>query len=87
MRDCSNTRTDEYGGSIENRCRFCLEVVDEIINVFGAGRVGLKISPIGRNGDMFDSDPVALFTYLFKELSKRNVAFIELKDDFDVENF
>jgi 2,4-dienoyl-CoA reductase-like NADH-dependent reductase (Old Yellow Enzyme family) len=55
--------------------------------VFGAGRVGLKISPIGRNGDMFDSDPEKVFTYLLEELSKRKVAFVELKDDFDPENF
>lgn len=43
-----NTRTDEYGGSIENRIRFTLECMDQLIEVFGADRVGLKLSPTGR---------------------------------------
>jgi len=54
--------------------------------VFGCGRVGIKISPIGCYNDMNDSDPLALYTYLIKELEKRKIAFIEMKDDKDNEN-
>ena len=45
LRTSANKRTDEYGGSIENRVRFPLEVIDALISVFGAGRVGIKVSP------------------------------------------
>lgn len=47
LRDGANKRTDHYGGSIENRCRFCLEVLDAMIEVYGNKRVGLRISPTG----------------------------------------
>jgi N-ethylmaleimide reductase len=78
LRDGANKRTDEYGGSVENRCRFPLQVIDKLIEVFGAGRVGLKISPGGRLNDMFDSDPVSLYKYYLAELGKRRVAFVEV---------
>ena len=68
LRDGANKRHDEYGGSVENRSKLCLEVIDELINVFGAGRVGIKITPIGRLNDMFDSDPLTLYRYLLGEL-------------------
>jgi N-ethylmaleimide reductase len=45
LKDNVNQRTDEYGGSVENRSRFCLEVIDILIEVFGAKRVGIKITP------------------------------------------
>jgi 2,4-dienoyl-CoA reductase-like NADH-dependent reductase (Old Yellow Enzyme family) len=61
-------------------------VIDELISVFGAGRVGIKVSPVGRYNDMFSPDPIELYTYLFKEFDKRGLAFIELKDDQDKEN-
>ena len=48
LRDWTNKRTDEYGGSIENRCRFALEVLDELIAVFGKDRTGIRLSPNGR---------------------------------------
>jgi hypothetical protein len=54
-------------------------VIDEIINEFGAGRVGIKISPNGRFNEMYDSDPLATFSYLLKELDKRKVAFVEIR--------
>jgi len=57
-----------------------------LIEVFGSGRVGIKVSPVGVFGDMCDSDPISLYSYLFKEFNKRNVAFIELKNDNDPEN-
>ena len=79
MRDNTNTRTDEYGGSIENRSRFCLEIVDALINVFGSGRVSVRFSPTGRVNDMYDSNPLELMRYILGELSKRNLSFVELK--------
>ena len=78
LRDCSNKRTDQYGGSIENRCRFPLMVIDALTSVFGADKVGIKATPVGRYQDMFDSNPIPLYTYLFNELSKRKISFVEL---------
>jgi N-ethylmaleimide reductase len=78
LRDSTNQRTDKYGGSIENRCRFPLMVIEELCTVFGPEKVGIKITPVGRFQDMFDSDPVALYTYFLKELNKRKVAFAEI---------
>lgn len=80
LRDAVNKRTDRYGGSVENRCRFPLEVIDQLIEVFGSGRIGMKVSPLGRVQDISDSDPIALYSYLFTELSKRNVAFVEVME-------
>lgn len=76
LQDSTNHRTDQYGGSIENRARFALEVADAVISVWGASRVGFHIAPRGDSHTMGDSDPIALFTYLANELSKRNIAFI-----------
>ena len=78
LRDSSNIRKDEYGGSIENRCRFLLEVIEKFIEVFGAGKVGVKLSLCGRLNDMWDTDPLPLGKYLFSQLGKRKIAFIEL---------
>lgn len=78
LRDGVNDRTDEYGGSIENRARFMFEVLDELIKVFGASRVGVKLSPCGRYNDMYDSDPQALLDYLLPELDKRRICFTEV---------
>lgn len=66
LRNGCNKRTDEYGGSIENRSRFCLEVMDQLIEVFGANRVGIKISPIIDYNGMSDTDPFPLFEYLIE---------------------
>ena len=78
IRDVTNQRTDEYGGSIENRMRFSLEVIDELITVFGKGRVGIKLSPVGRYQDMYDSNPIEAYTYLLKKLDEKGIAFVEL---------
>ena len=77
LRDGTNHRTDEYGGSIENRCRFPLEIIDILIEVFGAKRVGIKLSPVGRFQDMYDSNPVPLFAYFLGELDKRGVSYVQ----------
>lgn len=80
LKDGSNTRKDKYGSSVENRCRFCLEILDELISVFGASRVGIKISPLYRQLDMSESNPQLLFSYLLLELQKHNVAFVEIRE-------
>jgi N-ethylmaleimide reductase len=64
LQDNSNQRTDNYGGSIMNRSRLLLEVLDEIIKVWGSGRVGVRLSPYGTFNDMSDSHPIALFSYV-----------------------
>ncbi len=76
LQDGSNHRTDQYGGSIENRARLMLEVTDAVIAVWGADRVGLHVAPRGDAQDMGDSDPAATFGYLARELGKRKIAFI-----------
>ncbi len=76
LQDSTNHRTDQYGGSIENRARLALEIADAVISVWGASRVGFHIAPRGDAHTMGDSDPVALFTYLASELGKRKIAFI-----------
>lgn len=78
LQDGTNHRTDAYGGSIENRSRLLLEVVDAVTDVLGAGRVGVRLSPYGTFSDMSDSDPVALFTSVIKQLSARHIAYLHL---------
>jgi 2,4-dienoyl-CoA reductase-like NADH-dependent reductase (Old Yellow Enzyme family) len=72
----SNQRTDRYGGSVENRARLMLEIADAAISVWGAGRVGMHLSPRGDIHDMGDADPLATFSYVARELGKRKIAFI-----------
>lgn len=74
--DASNKRSDKYGGAIENRCQFLLEIVDALIEVWGAQRVGVHLSPRGDAHDMQDSNPKALFEYVAQQLDKRQIAFI-----------
>ncbi len=78
LQTSSNQRTDNYGGSIENRCRFLLEVVDAVSQVWGYNRTGVRLSPYGTFNDMKDEDPISLFTYALKELDKKKIAFIDL---------
>lgn len=78
LQDGSNQRTDQYGGSIENRARLLLEIVDAAISIWGNGRVGVRLSPYGQFNDMKDSDPVKLFTYVLGQLSNRGIAYVHL---------
>ena len=80
LRDGTNQRTDDFGGSIENRCRLLLQVAEAVIAVCGAGRVGLRLSPSGTFNDMSDSNPEALFGYLLAQLSPLNLAYLHLVD-------
>ena len=84
LQDNSNKRTDIYGGSIENRARLMLEVTDAVVSVWGAGRVGMHLAPRCDAQSMGDSNPLATFSYVARELGKRNIAFIcarEIQDD------
>lgn len=74
----SNTRTDEYGGSVENRIRFLLEVVEEVVSVWGPDRVGVRLSPSSVYGDMFSSDKFEVYTAAVKKLSTYGLAYLHL---------
>ena len=76
LQDKTNHRTDEYGGSIENRARLMLQITDAAIAVWGADRVGMHLAPRGDAHDMGDSNPLATFSYVARELKKRQIAFI-----------
>ncbi len=78
LRDGTNTRTDAYGGSVENRARFLKEVVESVIEVFGASRVGVRLSPIFNYFSMSDRDPQATFNYAAKMLSRYGLAYIHV---------
>ena len=71
----TNLREDEYGGSVENRARFLLEVVDALIEVWGAGRVGVHLAPRGDEHEMGDHDPRETFGYAMEQLGQRQIAF------------
>ncbi len=79
LRDGANDRTDDYGGPIERRARLLLEATDAVITEFGAGRVSVRISPRHAYNDMADSDPASLVRYVASELSRRRLAFLELR--------
>jgi N-ethylmaleimide reductase len=78
LQDGSNQRTDAFGGSIEKRARFLLDIVRETVDVWGSGRVAVRLGPSGHFGNMKDSDPTALFTYVAKELDKLDLAYLHL---------
>ncbi|MDQ2732487.1 MAG: alkene reductase [Armatimonadota bacterium] len=73
----SNRRTDVYGGSIENRSRLLMEVMDTVISVWGADRVGVRLSPWGR-GYSGETDIVPLYTYVMKKLAEKNLVYVHL---------
>lgn len=76
LQDKTNQRSDKYGGSIENRARLMLEVVDAAAEVWGADRVGLHLAPRADSHDMGDSDLLKTFSYVAKETGKRGLAFL-----------
>jgi len=81
IRSKSNLRNDDYGGSIENRIRFPLMVVDAVVDVWGGQRTGIRLSPTGTFNDMHDDDPVATFGSLATHLNERGLAFVEVVED------
>ncbi|MBB3390129.1 N-ethylmaleimide reductase [Rhizobium sp. BK275] len=78
MRDGVNDRTDEYGGSIENRARFTFQVVEAVTREIGARRTAIRISPVTPSGDSYDSNPQALFTHVVEGLGKYDLAYIHV---------
>lgn len=78
LRSGSNQRTDAYGGSIENRARFLFEVVDAVTAGAGAGRVGIRLSPVTPANDASDPDPQPLFEHIARGLASRGLAFIHV---------
>ena len=78
LQDGTNKRTDEYGGPVENRARFLLEVTQAAISVWGADRVGVRISPSGKYGSMSDSDPAATFGYVATQLDRLGIAYLHV---------
>ncbi|KAG2436731.1 hypothetical protein HXX76_006255 [Chlamydomonas incerta] len=78
LKDSVNDRTDEYGGSIENRCRFALEVVEAVVAAVGADRVGIRLSPFITFNDVADSTPYGTHVYLCEQLNKHGLAYVHM---------
>ena len=74
----ANDRTDEYGGSIENRARFLLEVVDAVAGEIGAGKTGIRLSPVTPANNITETHPQELFDYVVKQLGSRKLSFIHV---------
>ena len=87
LRDGTNRRTDAYGGSVENRARLLIEVVSAVSAVWGADRVGVRVSPINPFNDMQDSDPQTTFDHVASQLAGRSLAYLHVyqagTDPFD----
>ncbi|KAK1304234.1 12-oxophytodienoate reductase 1 [Acorus calamus] len=75
LKDQVNDRMDEYGGTLENRCRFALEVVEAVANEIGADRVGIRLSPYANYNDCGDSNPEKLALYMAESLNKYNILY------------
>lgn len=82
LQDSSNKRTDEYGGSAENRSRFLLEIIEAVTKVWDSSRVGLRLSPTGVFNDMGDSDPLQTFGTLIHLLNDYDLAYLHFVERF-----
>jgi len=80
--DGSNQRTDEYGGELENRAKFPLEIVDAVTSTIGSDRVGYKLSPSNYHYGTTDSSPIETFDFLVDNLNKYNLAYLHLQEPF-----
>jgi N-ethylmaleimide reductase len=78
LQDGSNKRTDAYGGSIEDRSRFLLEVVEALVSVWGRDHVAVRIAPSGSWNGMSDSNPQALFAYVAEQLNRFGLAYLHI---------
>lgn len=76
--ESANQRTDEYGGSVENRSRFVVEVMQAMVDAIGENKVGIKLSPSIPYNNIIDSNPTALFTHLLQELNKMPLMYVHL---------
>jgi N-ethylmaleimide reductase len=84
LRDSANRRADDYGGSVANRARLLLEVVDETARILGRERVGVRISPHSVQDGTSDSDPTALYSHVATSLSVRRIAYLHLIENVSV---
>jgi len=75
LQDGSNQRIDQYGGSIENRARLLMEVVDAVATVWPVSRIGVRLSPYGTFNDMSDTNPKSLFNYVLLKLSEKDIGY------------
>ncbi|TMW68980.1 hypothetical protein Poli38472_001136 [Pythium oligandrum] len=82
LQSVSNKRTDQYGGSIENRARFLLELVDALKTVYPSDRVAVRLSPNGGYAEMGSQDNAETYTYVFQQLRQHNLAYLALLDGF-----
>jgi N-ethylmaleimide reductase len=80
LQDGSNQRTDHYGGSIQNRVRFLLEVVEAVCQVWSSDRVGIKLSPSNTFYGIHDSNPLATFSYTLEQLNTFKLAYVHLME-------
>jgi len=80
LQDGANKRTDEYGGSIENRARFLLEVVAAVTGVWGSDRVGVKLTPSNTFYGIYDSNSIATFSYAINALNRFDLAYIQMAE-------
>lgn len=80
LQSSTNQRTDGYGGSVENRARLLLEVTDVLVDVWGAGRVGVHLAPRGDTNDMGDANPAETFGYVMQQLDQRGIAFVFVRE-------
>ncbi|MES3100547.1 alkene reductase [Sphingomonas faeni] len=78
LQDGTNRRTDAYGGGIESRVRFSLELVEALISVWGEGRVGVRVSPSGKWGAISDTDPERTFGYFAERLNGYPLAYLHV---------
>lgn len=80
LQDSTNHRTDQYGGTIGNRARLLMEITEAVTQVWGPGRVGVHLSPQGKEHDIADSNPTSLFTHIAKELNHHQIAFLFVRE-------
>jgi N-ethylmaleimide reductase len=78
LQDNSNRRTDAYGGSIENRTRFLIEVLEAVVSVWGGDRVGVRIGPSNKFGGMDDSSPDVTFPYAARAIARFGLAYLHI---------
>ena len=78
LRDGSNQRTDQYGGSLQNRMRFLNEVLDAVLEIWPSNRVGIRLSPENSFNSMSDSDPKTSFSYFVEQLNSRDLAYLHI---------
>jgi N-ethylmaleimide reductase len=78
LRDGTNKRTDAYGGSIENRARFLLDVAAAVVNEIGADRVGVRLAPVSPVNDAVESNPQPLFEHVVRELAKLHPVYLHI---------